>query len=545
MMAETISMLPVTSGSQQGSCDPCSRDSKTIECQGYCTECQENLCDACINHHRKLKLTLGHKIVKSGKLVPLMQKDATVIPKCAIHSGFEVCSFCENHDKLCCNICESVNHKNCDSVFKILDYVTKDKLDEVTSNLKTQLEDTRDAYDAVVKSKDKHTENLTKQKDDALKSISDSCTKIFNLIDKLRDRTVKKVMTCFAKATELLDNTVTDCQARSLSMDKHLKHLGTKTECINDIVRFIEIKLIKESFQKNGGPLDGNRKTQLPELEFTASNEIVDMLHNTDSLAEVGVFGEHKQLGTVKLTKNGAKRSTSVSDMAILNDGRVITCDYHHSQLVVLDSKLNYLKHYHLPFPPTGICTDKSNNVIMSHRSKLSVVSLDPSLEIKGSIDTKSAINYNGIASHGEVIYVLHDKDPVVAVYDRKGKQVCHSKTPIQSPAGIAVSPDGTWIAVSSFNENSVITFDKALKVLRKIENLSRLDGPFSLVIDAKKRMYVSVKNNVFIIMPDSQTTLLDDNNSFDGWPIVKHCKNSGKLLVVTNPWKSIAIWQP
>ena len=547
-MAKTISILPATSSSQHVNCDPCSRETKTKDCDGYCTDCQENLCEECINYHRKLKLTIGHKVVKSGKLVPLTQNDIKMIQKCNLHSGYDVCSFCEDHDKVCCSICESVDHKDCNSVFKISDYASKSKLEEVIKNLKTCLEETKDAYNAVVNSKDNSIKNLEKQKDEALKAVTEKCSKILNLIDKLRNKIVKKVMACFTKATELLEITIKDCQERSLSMDKHLKNLEIKSKCTNDVVAFTEVKFIEEAFKRSERSSEANRKTQLPEIEFTDNNDIMDMLLNTDSLAEVNVFGEHKPLGSVKLKKDGekAKFSGSVSDMAIQNDGKIITCDYHHSQIVMFDSKLNYLKHLQLPFPPTGICVNNhSNNVIVSHRSKLTTVSLNPCTEVKNTLDTKIKINYNGIASYGDEIYVLHNKDPTVAVYNSNGKQVRHSSSAIQSPAGIAVSADGTWIAVSNFNENAVIILDKSLKVSRKIESLPRLKGPFSLETDAMNRLYVSIKNNVFIIMPDSQTTLLDDNNSLTGWPIVKHSRISGNLLLVTNPWKSIAIWQP
>ena len=544
-MAKTISILPATT-STQNVCDPCSRESTTIDCHGYCTDCRENLCEECINHHRKLKLTLGHKIVQAGKLVPL-QNDCKVIQRCSLHSSNEMCSFCEEHNKLCCSVCESVDHKNCKSVFRLADYATKAKVDETVNNLKKQLQEAKDEYNTVVNLKDSSMKNLEKQKDDALKAITENCNRIFNMIDKLRNKTVKKVMACFSKATEMLENTVKDCQERSLLVDKHMKNLEITSKSVSDLVSFIDTKLIEIEFHRNTASINCH-KTQIPELEFIDNNGITELLQEVEFLAEVGVFGEHRQISTTRIKKNGEKGkfSGSISDMAILNDGMIVTCDYHHSQLVLLDSKLNYLKHLHLPFAPTGICVNKkSNNVIVSHKSKFTLVSLIPCTEVKNTIDIKKVISYNGIQCHDGEVYTLHSKSSAVCVHDFHGKLDRNSNTQISSPAGLAVSPDGTWVAVSSFNDNSVVILDNCLNITRKIESISKLKGPFSLEIDVLNRLYISIKNNVLIITPDSKTIILDDNDSLDGWPIVKHCKFSGKLMLVTNPWKSIAVWQP
>ena len=493
---------------------------------------------------------MEHKILKAGKLVPLLQNNmnSLTVQKCSLHSRNELCSFCEDHNKLCCSVCLSVDHKNCKSVFKIQDYATKPKVQEVVTNLKSKLEETKEAYTEFMKMKDEALKNLEKQKDEALKSISENCSKIFNLIDKLRTKTEKNVMSGFAKATELLENTVKDCQERSLTLENQLQTLESKGKTVNDIAAFIDVKLIEQDFKRNESSTQCFRKTQIPELHFAENDSIVDTLKSIESLMEVNVFGEHKFESAIKLKKDAdkAKFSGSISDMAIQDDGTVVTCDYHHSQLVVFDSKLDYLTHLHLPFAPTGVCVnDKSNSAVVAHKAKFTTVSLKPSVAIKNTTDTKTSINYNGIASKGNEVYILHSKGPTVSVYSLEGKKDRQSGALVSSPAGIAVSNDGSWIAVSSFNDNLVAVLDRNLNLTRKIENLPSLEGPFSLEIDNNDRLYVSIKNNVLIVTPDTKALKIDDNNSLNGWPIVKHSKTTGKLLIVTMPWKVVGIWQP
>ena len=521
-----------------------------MDCDGYCTDCRENLCHDCIDHHRKLKLTMEHKILKAGKLIPLLQNDikSSTGQKCNLHSRNEICSFCEDHNKLCCSVCHSVDHKNCTSVFKLENYATKTKVHEVVNKLKTKIEDTKEAYMATVKLKAEALKNLETQRDEALTQLSENCSKIVNLVDKLRNKTEKNIKSGFAKAKELLENTVKDCTERSASMEKHLPNLESKGKTVNEIAAFIDVKTIEQDLNRNENSTQYVRKTQIPELHFIENTSIVEALTGIESLMEVSVFGEHKLERTVKLKKDTdkAKFSGSISDMAIQDDGTVVTCDYHHSQLVIFDLKLDYFTHLNLPFAPTGVCVnEKSNSAVVAHKTRFTLVSLKPSIAIGNTTDTKTSINYNGIASHGNEVYTLHSKGPTVSVYGFDGKKDRQSGVVVSSAAGIAVSKDASWMAVSSFNDNLIAVLDMNLNVIRKIENLPSLEGPFALEIDSKDRIYASIKNNVLILTADAKAVKLDDNNSLDGWPIVKHSKRIGKLFLVTMPWKTIAIWQP
>lgn len=549
-MAKTISILPATTSSQHVTCDPCLRGRLTVDCDGYCTDCRENLCHECIDHHRKLKLTMEHKILKAGKLIPLLQNEikSNTGQKCSLHSRNDICSFCEDHNKLCCSVCHSVDHKNCTSVFKLESYATKTKVHEVVNKLKSKLDDTKEAYMATMKLKDEALKNLETQRDEALTLLSENCSEIVNLTDKLRNKTEKIIMSGFVHATELLENTVKDCTERSASLDKHLPNLESKVKTVNEIAAFIDVKLIEQDINRNENGTLYVRKTQIPELHIIENASIVEALRGIESLMEVNVFGEHKKEKTIKLKKDTdrAKFSGSISDMAVQSDGTVVTCDYHHSQLVIFDSKLDYFTHLHLPFAPTGVCVnEKSNSAIVAHKTRFTIVSLKPSIVTGNTTDTKTTINYNGIASQGNEVYTLHSKGPTVSVYSLDGKKERQSGVVVSAAAGIAVSNDASWMAVSSFNDNLVAVLDMNLNVLRKIENLPNLEGPFALEIDSKDRIYVSIKNNVLILTAETKGVKLDDNNSLDGWPIVKYSKRTGKIFLVTMPWKTIAIWQP
>ena len=549
-MAKTIFILPASSSSQPVSCDPCLRGRLTVDCDGYCTDCRENLCHECINHHRKLKVTMEHKILKAGKLIPLLQNDikSSTGQKCSLHSRNEICSFCEDHNKLCCSVCQSVDHKNCTSVFKLEDYASKSNIDEVVNKLKSKLEDIKEGYMATIKKKAEAQKSLETEKDKALKSLSDNCSNLVNLIDKLRKKTEKNIRSAYAKATELLENTVRDCQERSASLEKLLVTLESKGKAVNEVDAFIDVKLIEHEINRNENVTEYVRKTQIPELMFIENTGVTEALSGIEHLVEVNVFGEHKKERTVKLKKDTdtAKFSGSITDIVIQKDGTIITCDYHYNELVLYDSNLDYISHLHLSFAPTGVCVnEQSNRAIVAHKTKFTAVSLKPVIAVGSTTDTKTPINYNGIASAGNEVYTLHSKGPTVRAYSLTGKKDRQSGVVVSSPAGIAVSTDASWMAVSSFNDNLVVVLDRNLIVTRKIENIPGLEGPFALEIDNKDRIYTSVKNNVLIVTADAKAVKLDDDDSLDGWPIVKHNNRTRKLYLATLPWKTIAIWQP
>ncbi|XP_052817941.1 E3 ubiquitin-protein ligase TRIM71-like [Mya arenaria] len=102
-------------------CDPCFEEGTEVLAAKFCVECEENLCDICVQHHRKAKPCKNHELVDTGALgqgSKEKERNADVF-KCTIHQE-EITHYCDKHGKLCCPKCVRGIHTMCgDSVCKV------------------------------------------------------------------------------------------------------------------------------------------------------------------------------------------------------------------------------------------------------------------------------------------------------------------------------------------------------------------------------------------------------------------------------------------
>ena len=91
-------------------CSPCTEDGLNSEATYYCSQCAKLFCDSCIILH--------NKILRSHSVLDRTDLSKWCIPK--VLSGFEICErhegkelemFCCDHDKVCCSVCISVEHR--------------------------------------------------------------------------------------------------------------------------------------------------------------------------------------------------------------------------------------------------------------------------------------------------------------------------------------------------------------------------------------------------------------------------------------------------
>ncbi|XP_018621370.2 E3 ubiquitin-protein ligase TRIM33-like isoform X1 [Scleropages formosus] len=98
-----IKETPVWSGAQKVSkCGGCCEDTAVI---GWCKECGEALCSACVLAHRRVRVTRDHTVLQqpSGPPAP---------PFCPIHKEEQMKLFCLSCDQLTCRDCQLSDHRN-------------------------------------------------------------------------------------------------------------------------------------------------------------------------------------------------------------------------------------------------------------------------------------------------------------------------------------------------------------------------------------------------------------------------------------------------
>lgn len=110
----------------ESQCDVCVEESgssavdETIKpAKFYCIECQQRLCEACSNDHRRQKLLKSHNLMTFGNIgsrKQLVTENALPSP-CAVHGHEIVKMYCASCEQVICMMCFAENHQSHSCVY--------------------------------------------------------------------------------------------------------------------------------------------------------------------------------------------------------------------------------------------------------------------------------------------------------------------------------------------------------------------------------------------------------------------------------------------
>lgn len=96
-------------------CTPCAENSESKEAQKFCKDCEQSLCEECLQQHNKFSKMRSHVVIDISEQASNSQDKLAgtkqMILKCVEHQGNDLIKFCENHDEVCCQICINLKHR--------------------------------------------------------------------------------------------------------------------------------------------------------------------------------------------------------------------------------------------------------------------------------------------------------------------------------------------------------------------------------------------------------------------------------------------------
>ncbi|XP_060589802.1 uncharacterized protein LOC132744991 [Ruditapes philippinarum] len=188
-------------------CSPCKHKERNKEADKYCADCHDYYCSDCLNIHDDLPALSGHKILDKCQVKDGTSGTLPVTPtqRCERHGFKLVDMYCQGHDNVGCSTCMAVDHRSCNDIFDVPEFVqinqsqaqTKKTLEDLNvenANLKKMLE-TRmhdrerlmnDKQEALLKLKDFRREiemKLDKHEQTSIEQIESKCNVIAEKIN--------------------------------------------------------------------------------------------------------------------------------------------------------------------------------------------------------------------------------------------------------------------------------------------------------------------------------------------------------------------------
>ncbi|CAC5391470.1 unnamed protein product [Mytilus coruscus] len=144
-------------------CHMCKRQNNQNLATYWCRDCVEAFCDDCLRLHNLMKLSADHKVVKIEEINMCdsgSESDLRLISdSCPIHKSKILEAFCFDHQKLCCVLCLTLQHRKCEKVHAIdeIQYLNKDI---ILPQLKSELIEMKNKVNELKKARGIHKKKL-------------------------------------------------------------------------------------------------------------------------------------------------------------------------------------------------------------------------------------------------------------------------------------------------------------------------------------------------------------------------------------------------
>ncbi|XP_052781409.1 uncharacterized protein LOC128217968 [Mya arenaria] len=343
---ETDDSLSNTSGYFQ--CEPCSSDGQRRRVEGFCMECNEYLCQFCLDTHRKLSMSKTHH-VKRGKDIPeTKQNKQTPNPaetNCHFHTDKQITYFCKSHQQLCCDQCVILGHKVCTDVKSISDHSQELIESKEFKTAFEKLKSLQSVYTAKIKEVRKNLEDVDLYYHNSMETFKAEVDKI-KMADINKLKAIVASYECILRQLiawfDYIDTYTNNKQSKELAV----LVLGT-TKSVNAIEDNVQKLCKDDSIVRYGFVPDKTSLLRLIKAPFLVKTFTVK--HERD------------------------KQICFISDIALLKENLILVTDYNNSSLKIFNSDSTTLVSYvKLQYQPWQMSvTEKGEIYVTLGQSKI------------------------------------------------------------------------------------------------------------------------------------------------------------------------------
>ncbi|XP_052817940.1 uncharacterized protein LOC128243958 [Mya arenaria] len=491
-------------------CGPCFEEGNEVPATKFCVDCDDHLCETCVQYHRKVKLIKNHELIDISAVVQCSKKKERKadVFNCTNHQE-ELTHYCEKHGKLCCLKCVRGIHTMCgDSVCKVDEAAEKIEENRIFKEFVDKL------HHLVVEAQENE-----KRATDKIKTGMEQFQRQIESARKVADEEVGRIKTIASSMVSITGE---------LSKWKNLVENAKKAKDYGKL--FIAMKLATEQLEfhdESIHALERNNKWSL-KLTYDISIEIPSpillkkvMMNETCNIRDICALGEH--IAVVDSLNGGKIILMKVSHSATYSENTTggfpweVTANSSGQMYACLKRKSTIRKYLHpltdinkfieIKTDTQAFCIRCYRDVVrIQGRNSYSLQEMDASgiTRIKhkeGVLSSIASVDIHSAIDDKTGSMFLIGKEPFgLRVVTKEGEvnTIALSK-PIEDPGGIVLESDGTFL-VSSESGKSI----KRVTVEGSVEDfITGLDfEPHGLGFDKQRRLlYVGGIGSHVILM--------------------------------------------
>lgn len=272
-------------------CAPCEKIEDPKPAENWCLECSEALCSSCSRHHRVLKATDTHCVVKITELKH--QKDLLhheEISRCSAHPGCTIDTYCVDHNKLACLNCVRAEHSECENVIAIDKVAGEIRNSAEAYKLLDKLKECNEETECIVLDRQRTMDKLSSTKDAMHAKVQKIRTEILQMLEELDKMFQDDFSVTHKQSLDDLDDQVGRCHLLQKAVDSSRAILQAAIEYGTDNELFVVAHRMEKELHKYEVVLEKESKNLFDmDYEFSVNYEIEHVLLALDEMGSVKV----------------------------------------------------------------------------------------------------------------------------------------------------------------------------------------------------------------------------------------------------------------
>ncbi|XP_065928571.1 E3 ubiquitin-protein ligase TRIM45-like [Magallana gigas] len=231
-------------------CLPCQRENEEEIAIDICITCDEPICENCTKYHKRILTTRTHLIISFNEPSRALQLITTLNKnnRCPTHPDKEVELHCNDHQKTCCALCVSTEHRKCSDVETVKSAAEEAKKDKRVKELSRKINEFEKEQ---LTFKRKYEENITKieSKSDSIKEESKRIRKKINdHLDEIENQHMGELSTFTKNNRDLLRKRI-DSVSDRIHFSRHCIQSLLNLEDASDACFMKEYNRVRETFE--------------------------------------------------------------------------------------------------------------------------------------------------------------------------------------------------------------------------------------------------------------------------------------------------------
>ncbi|XP_060597537.1 uncharacterized protein LOC132751390 isoform X2 [Ruditapes philippinarum] len=388
-------------------CQPCDEEGPRLPAHGYCTDCKEHLCKNCFTAHKVSRASKHHILQDATNMPKVLQQPSTSIhtgqsdvltTPCLKHSKEMIKFYCNDHTKLLCSVCVTLEHQTTSCKVDYIPDISGDIIDSKEYQvILNAVNTTCDKFQQKVEDVKKMTYKSNSSLKDALAEIKKFRQEINQRLDELERQAEDAAKVIEQENNKHLKAVETTCE----DITKSLKASSDKIKQLNTSKQadelFMELKLAEKTMKDIEKKAIEFSSYNIKEHNFKANVAILSNLKAEKSFGTLTQRTLNKEAlpiqiqsrqssheGEICVKTSQDNKKCWITGMSLLTPDLLIITDIDNKAVKMVDTSSQSVFHQlQLDDWPWDITTVTSADLAVTINQKIQFISISSNKLIK------------------------------------------------------------------------------------------------------------------------------------------------------------------